>query len=115
MYTEEPREKQIIDRVPVDIIPPNKSTLVSYQQILAYTQTIPPSNFVSVPEVTLTPRGIQALFLLKKRYDQLYFMPIGMSKVLPLEVEKNEKLKISKVQKREKKRKKLKVEDVEDE
>jgi predicted transcriptional regulator len=104
------KEKIIIDSVPVPIIEPNRTTLQAYQELLLISDSVHPDSNESNSNYKLTPRGREALYLFKRRYEQLFHVPTGLSRIIPPDtVDESAFLPVlEKLQKKNIKRKRLK-------
>ena len=60
----------IMEKVPVNIIEPNKSILMSYQQIISQTKLFPISTVFFAHDYSVSDRGNEALMMFKKRYEK---------------------------------------------
>ncbi|XP_011501175.1 PREDICTED: snRNA-activating protein complex subunit 4 [Ceratosolen solmsi marchali] len=104
------KEKVITDNISIPIIEPNRTTLQAYQELLLISGTFPSESSEMNSDYKLTPRGREALYLFKKRYEQLFHVPTGLSRIIPPDtVDESAFLPaLEKLQKKNVKRKRLK-------
>ncbi|KAJ8669666.1 hypothetical protein QAD02_000925 [Eretmocerus hayati] len=75
-------EKFAAESVPLNVIEPTRSLLQGFQELLFNSQNFP--TFASSdPSCTLTVKGREAMQSFKRRYQQLFTIPIGLSRIVP--------------------------------
>lgn len=74
-------EKIKIDCVPVLKLEPNRTTLQAYQELLLISRNFPTTS--SDNKFQLTSTGRDALYRFKRRYEQLFYLPTGLSHIIP--------------------------------
>lgn len=75
-----------VEGVPSMIMNPSRTTLQAYQTLLSSSGTFPSEFNDTNCENRLSSRGREALYTLKKRYEQLFHMPTGLSRMIPPDV-----------------------------
>ncbi|XP_058804334.1 uncharacterized protein LOC131671714 isoform X2 [Phymastichus coffea] len=77
-------EKIKIDSVPVLKLEPNRTTLQAYQELLLISRHFPSNSGEN--QFKLTCRGRESLYKFKTRYEQLFHLPTGLSRIIPPDV-----------------------------
>ncbi|XP_023316326.1 snRNA-activating protein complex subunit 4 [Trichogramma pretiosum] len=83
---EDPHEVFVTEKEPLKLIRPNRTALQAYQELLVSSENFPTEMSLNHPNHKLTSNGRNALILLKKRYQQLFGIPIGLSRILPPDI-----------------------------
>ncbi|XP_014210146.1 snRNA-activating protein complex subunit 4 [Copidosoma floridanum] len=75
------------DCVPLAFLEPSRQTLETYQEVIfASSRFSAVSESTSDPRVSLSSRGQHALIVFKRRFQQLFRMPIGLSRIIPPDI-----------------------------
>ena len=80
------KDTVIHEGVPIRLIEPNRSTLQAYQELVLSSESFPSQTIANNRNYKLTSRGRDALNLFKVRYEELFSVPTGLSKIIPPDV-----------------------------
>lgn len=75
-----------VEGVPALILSPSRTTLQAYQTLLLSSGGFPAELSETDSEDKLSSRGREALYNLKRRYQQLFHMPTGLSRMIPPDI-----------------------------
>ena len=79
------KEKHVVESCPISIIEPSRTTLQAYQELLLMSGSCSTNSKTNL-NCRLTSRGRQALDVFKRRYQQLFHVPTGLSRIIPPDV-----------------------------
>ncbi|XP_031780188.1 snRNA-activating protein complex subunit 4 [Nasonia vitripennis] len=85
MISEDSTTEKIInvEEHPLSLIEPNRAMLQAYQEILLTSASFPSASNEIHLQYKLSHKGREALHLFKKRYEQLFQIPAGLSRIVP--------------------------------
>lgn len=85
MISEDSSTEKIInvENHPLSLMEPNRAMLQAYQEILLTSASFPSASSESDLQHKLTHRGREALHVFKKRYEQIFHITAGLSRIVP--------------------------------